>query len=130
MSSNLTKIQPEKFAKIAEKVGLTVERQPSQFKISVPGKPALRFYVPGQKLCHKVELSGHSHERAVEWSVLYPKSPPSKKITHVLDFRQDERSILRDFYLIARDLMGASLPETLEEPASSPAPVEPLVANS
>jgi hypothetical protein len=120
MTTTLTKVQPEKFIKIAEKVGLTVLRQPSQWRISDPKDASHRLYVPGQKVVHKVELSGWSHERAVAWDTMFPgKKAPSPKITHVLDFTKTEKEILRDFFIIARSLLPASSSPVIEEATPS-----------
>jgi hypothetical protein len=119
------KVDPEKFVAIARKLGLTIVRQPSQWKITGTDG-SMRFYIPGQKLVHKVELSGWKHDRAVEWARHYPgKKSPSPKITHIIDFLQDEKSILRDFYLIAKSLPVA-IPEEApaSETASEPVPEE------
>ena len=124
-TKTFAKVDPSKLVAIARKLGLTVIEQPSQYKVTGTD-PNQRFYIPKQKLVHKVELSGWRHERAVEWAAHYPgKKAPSPKITHIVDFMQDEKSILRDFYLIAKSLpVAAPVPETNEEPASEPAPAE------
>jgi hypothetical protein len=127
----LTKVQPEKLVAIAQKVGLTILAQPSQWKV-LDSTGTRRFYIPHQKLVHKVELSGWSHELAIPWDAHYPtKKAPSPKITHIVDFSQPEKLILRDFYKMAKALVDSSVPVPQEEPASPQAPAEePLVADS
>ena len=114
--STMTKIQSSKFVAVCEKLGLTVVRQPSQWKVT--GADAnRRFYIPGTKTVHKVELSGWSHDLAVEWSAVYPgKKAPSSKITHVVNFAQDEKLVLRDFFKMAKTLVAKGK----KAPASSP----------
>lgn len=120
----MTKVQGQKFVAIANKVGLTVVEQPSQFKVI--GAEGRRFYIPGTKAVHKVELSGWSHELAVPWEAVYPgKRAPSPKITHILNFDQPEKLILKDFYKMAKSIALVEVPEepeaeTSEEPASEP----------
>lgn len=129
-TATFSKVDPSKLVAIATKLGLTVLEQPSQYKVTGTD-PNMRFYIPKQKLVHKVELSGWKHERAVEWGKHYPgKKAPSPKITHVLDFMQDEKSILRDFYLCAKSLpVAPSVPETQEEPEVAGPPVAEAVAS-
>ncbi len=118
----MTKVEGQKFVAICNRLGLAVTEQPSQYK--VVGPEDRRFYIPGTKAVRKVELSGWSHPLAVEWKAVYPnKAPPSKRITHVVDFGdRDERLILKDFYRMAKDLAGTSqAPEELpEEPLPAP----------
>ncbi len=115
------KVEAAKFVAICNKVGLTVIRQPSQYKVvSADGR---KFYIPGQLKVHKVELSGWTHELAIPWGLAFPgkRSPSPKKITHVLNFEQDEKLILKDFYKMAKSLVAVSVEEEpAEEPASSP----------
>ncbi len=104
----MTKVNPEKFVAICEKLGLSVLKQPSQYKIT--GKdPGKKFYIPGTKAVSKVELSGFTHDLAVAWDDVYPgKKSPSGKITQVLNFDQPEKLILKDFFKIAKSLVVAS----------------------
>ena len=114
-----TKIESAKFVAICEKLGLKAERQPSQWKVTGTD-PNRRFYIPGTKRVHKVELSGWSHPLAVTWESVFPgKKAPSGKITHVVDFGKSEKEILRDFFKMAK----AIAPKPASSPASSPEPV-------
>ena len=113
-----TKIETSKFLAICNKLGLTVIEQPSQYKVTGTD-PNIRFYIPGTKRVHKVELSGWSSPLAIEWSVAFPgKKAPSGKITHVVNFAQEERAVLRDFFKMAKSIAP--------KPASSPAPEAPV----
>lgn len=129
----MTKIQSSKFVAVCEKLGLNVVKQPSQWKVTGED-PNRRFYIPGTKTVHKVELSGWSHDLAVEWSSVYPgKKAPSSKITHVVNFAQDEKLVLRDFFKMAKSLVAKSKKAPASSPApetSSPAPMEPEVKES
>lgn len=121
----MTKVQTEKFVAICNKLGLKVERQPSQYKITGED-PNRRFYIPGTKTVHKVELSGWSHPLAVTWDSVFPgKKAPSSKITHVINFAQDEKLVLRDFFKVAKSLVAkkAADPVVDSPPASPPAEV-------
>jgi len=116
--SNITKIQSSKFVAICEKLGLKVERQPSQWKITGEDLNR-RFYIPGTKQVHKVELSGWSHDLAVLWTDVYPgKKAPSSKITHIVDFAQPEKLVLRSFFKMAKSI--AAKPVKAPAPSSSP----------
>jgi len=127
----MTKIQTAKFLVICEKLGLTVTAQPSQYRVSGTN-PNVRFYIPGTKTVHKVELSGWSHPLAVTWDSVFPgKKAPSGKITHVVNFAQDEKSVLKDFFKMAKAIAPkpAKAPAApAEAPASSPEQVEAPVA--
>ena len=124
---HMTKVQTEKLIAVANKLGLTVVQQPSQFKITGTD-PNKRFYIPGTKTVHKVELSGWSHPLAVTWDSVFPgKKAPSSKITHVVDFNQDEKLILRAFFKMGKSLIAASKPAS--PPASPPVVEEPVVAS-
>ncbi len=133
--STMTKIQSSKFVAVCEKLGLTVVKQPSQWKVTGTD-PNRRFYIPGTKTVHKVELSGWSHDLAVEWSAVYPgKKAPSSKITHVVNFAQDEKLVLRDFFKMAKSLSKAKKaappPPTKEQLMNdSPAPLPPEAKES
>lgn len=117
----MTKIQSSKFVAVCEKLGLNVVKQPSQWKVTGED-PNRRFYIPGTKTVHKVELSGWSHDLAVEWSSVYPgKKAPSSKITHVVNFAQDEKLVLRDFFKMAKSLCA--------KPAKKPAPTKEQIMN-
>jgi len=112
------KIASSKFVVICEKLGLNVVKQPSQWKVTGTD-PNFRFYIPGTKSVKKVELSGWKHDLAVEWSVAFPgKKAPSSKITHVVDFNQDEKLVLRSFFKMAKSI--ATKPVAAPAPASSP----------
>ena len=116
-----TKIETSKFLAIANKLGLNVETQPSQYKITGEDKNR-RLYIPGTKRVHKVELSGWSHELAVTWDSVFPgKKAPSSKITHILNFAQDEKLVLKDFFKIAKALAkaGKKAPKRTEEPVQT-----------
>lgn len=118
--TTMTKIETSKLLAICTKLGLTVVEQPSQYRVQGTD-PNLRMYIPGTKRVHKVELSGWKHDLAVTWESVFPgKKAPSGKITHVVDFAQDEKSILKDFIRIARAIAP--------KPASSPAPEAPAEA--
>lgn len=122
----MAKVKVEKVLAIASRVGLTIVEQPSQYKIYAGEDTSRRMYVPGRKEVHKVELSGWNHELAVPWESQFPgKKAPSPKITHVVNFNQDERLVLNDLYRIMASLAGASAPA---EPAPEPAPAEEPVA--
>jgi len=125
--ADMTKIQTTKFIAIANKLGLKVLEQPSQFKITGED-PNKRLYVPGTKTVHKVELSGFTSDLAVLWTDVYPgKKAPSGKITHILDFSQPEKEVLKAFFKIAKGLAKKQT-KAKEEPASSPVS-EVLVTN-
>jgi len=122
--STMTKVQSAKFVAVAEKLGLTVIRQPSQWKVTGPDANR-RFYIPGTKTVHKVELSGWTHELAVEWSAVYPgKKAPSSKITHVVDFNQDEKLILRAFFKMAKSLVAKKVVAPAPAPVTTSSPEE------
>jgi len=135
----MTKVNATKLVAVAEKLGLTVVRQPSQWKVTGPDANR-RFYIPGTKTVHKVELSGWSHDLAIEWAKVYPgKKAPSSKITHVVNFDQPEKLILRDFFKMAKSLIAktkvASPPAPTQtelmndSPVASPPPVAEAVAS-
>ena len=128
--SSMTKIQSSKFVAICEKLGLKVERQPSQWKVTGEDLNR-RFYIPGTKTVHKVELSGWSHDLAVLWTEVYPgKKAPSSKITHIVDFAQEEKLVLRSFFKMAKSIAAKPVkaPAPAPEASSSPEPVEAPVA--
>jgi hypothetical protein len=123
----MTKINPDKLVAIANKLGLTVVKQPSQYKITGTD-PNRRLYIPGTKTVHKVELSGWSHPLAVAWDSVFPgKKAPSPKITHLVNFEQEEKLVLRDFFKIAKSLAASSVPASPPAPevASPPVAGEP-----
>jgi hypothetical protein len=125
--STMTKIQSSKFVAVCEKLGLNVVKQPSQWKVTGTD-PNRRFYIPGTKTVHKVELSGWSHDLAVEWSAVYPgKKAPSSKITHVVNFAQDEKLVLRDFFKMAKSLVAKA--KRAPVAPSSPEPTKAEIMN-
>ena len=118
----MTKVQTSKFLAICNKLGLTVVAQPSQYRVS--GKDVnQRFYIPGTKAVHKIELSGWTHELAVEWAKVFPgKKAPSGKITHVVNFDQPEKAILKDFFKMAKSQVAKAAkpaPAPVADPAQS-----------
>jgi len=121
--STMTKVQSAKFVAVAEKLGLTVIRQPSQWKITGED-PNRRFYIPGTKVVHKVELSGWSHDLAIEWSKVYTKKAPSSKITHIVDFEQPEKLILRAFFKMAKSLVAKKVVAPAPAPVTTSSPEE------
>jgi hypothetical protein len=126
-----TKIAVSKFLVICEKLGLNVLKQPSQYKVTGTD-PNVRFYIPGTKSVKKVELSGWKHDLAIEWSAAFPgKKAPSSKITHVVDFNQDEKLVLRSFFKMAKSIAPKveTAPVVTSSPEEQPA-VEPLVATA
>lgn len=128
--TTMTKIQTAKFLAICEKLGLTVVAQPSQYRVSGPDANR-RFYIPGTKTVHKVELSGWSHDLAVTWDSVFPgKKAPSGKITHVLNFAQPEKQVLRDFFKMAKSLAPKAVASSPAVPASSPEQVTEQVAEA
>ena len=130
----MTKIQTAKFIAIANKLGLNVVEQPSQYKITGED-PNKRFYIPGTKTVHKVELSGWTSDLAVAWEEIYPgKKAPSGKITQVVDFRVEEKEVLKNFFKLAKGLAKKAKVEKpapteapTEAPASSPEASEPVL---
>ena len=119
----MTKVLASKLLAVCSKTGLKVVQQPSQYRVE--GTDGRRFYIPGTKSVHKVELSGWSHELAVTWESVFPgKKAPSGKITHVVDFSQDEKLILRAFFKMAKTLAKAvaSSPEAKPANEAPPAP--------
>ncbi len=124
----MTKVEARKFVAICNKLGLAVVRQPSQYKVvAADGR---KFYIPGTEKVHKVELSGWTHELAVPWGLAFPgrPSPSPKKITHVVNFEQDERLVLLDFYKMAKSLVKEEPAEEPKEELASPPAEEPLAA--
>ena len=112
----MTKVLASKLLAVCSKTGLKVVQQPSQYRVE--GTDGRRFYIPGTKSVHKVELSGWSHELAVTWESVFPgKKAPSGKITHVVDFSKTEKEILRAFYKMAKAIAPKA-------PASSPSKSE------
>ena len=124
----MTKVNPTKFVAICNKLGLNVLKQPSQYKVT-GANPNHRFYIPGTKMVSKVELSGWTHELAIRWDSVYTKKAPSPKITHILDFNQDEKLILRAFFKMAKSLVAASS-KTVETPAAPSSPVTEVLVTA
>jgi hypothetical protein len=121
--TTLTKIKTEKVIAIFNKLGLSVTKQPSQYRVQ-DESGTRRLYVPGTNTVHKVELSGFTHELAVAWDEVYPgKKAPSGKITQVVNFAQEEKLVLRSIFKIAKTLVKAAKAEKpTEAPTEAPAP--------
>jgi hypothetical protein len=122
---NLTYVNPAKFLKICQKLGLKVVEQPSQFRVEAPEDSKRRMYFgKGKRGVCLVDISGFTSEHAIA----HPK-PPTSRVTQMLDFTRPESEILRNFFKTASLL--APTPKK-EEPASPPesqeAPVTEQVA--
>ena len=119
----VTSITPDKFIAIARRLGLVINRQKTQWKVT-DKSGTLRFYIPGRKVVHRIELSGFTHELAIPWEQAFPdRKSPSPKITQVVDCSQPEKMVLRDFYVIGKALVA--LAKEAEERAKAPAEAAP-----
>jgi len=123
----LTQVQFEKFVQTAEKAGLSLITKGGWTKAYPAGKtrgPALG--IPNTKQVTRIELVAFESEVGIA----HPK-PPAATVTQMLNFEQDEKLVLRDFYRAAKYL--ASLveaePAVTETPAEAPA-AEPVVAEA
>ena len=113
MKKNLTYVNPAKLVAIVQKLNLKLVEQPSQFRVEDPANNRRRMYFgKGKRGVCLVDLSGFTSEHAIA----HPK-PPTSRVQQMIDFTQDEKSILRAFYLTAKLLAPAK-----EAPASVPAP--------
>jgi hypothetical protein len=112
----LTQVQFEKFVKTAQQAGLTLVSKGGWTKAFPPGQTRGKSLgIPNTKLVTRVELVGFENELAVA----HPKSPAAT-VTQVINFVQDEKLILRDFYKVAKFLATLVVTESVT-PAVLPA---------
>lgn len=129
----LTVVEGTKFVATAQKLGLKVTKQAGNYRIEAEGQSGKRLYVPTTKGVHRVDLSGFTHELAVE---IPEDKRPTGKVTQWLDFTQSERDILRAFYKVAKSIAPAKVEvtepaaEITEAPAETPAEEPVQVAAS
>lgn len=120
--SGLTKVEGQKFLKVAEKLGLKITQQTSNYRIE-DASGAKRFYVPTTKTVHRIDISGFAHELGKDWDKAYPgKKQPTGHVKQVVNFSQEEELVLRDFYKMARSIAAV---QDEEQPSEQPAP-EPV----
>jgi hypothetical protein len=112
----LTKVESAKFVAIAEKLGLKVSKQSSNYRVE-DESGTKRLYVPTTAKCHRIDISGFTHELGVEWSKAFPgKAPPTGKVLQVVNFAQEEKLVLKDFFMITKSISKA---QDAELPAES-----------
>ena len=118
-----TVVKREKFEKIVSKLGLKVVEQTANLRVE-DETGTKRFYIPKTKKVHRIDLSGFTHELAIDWEKAYPgKKAPTGHVKQVIDFSQAEELVLRSFYKIAKSLVivKAEVPAPAETPVEQPA---------
>lgn len=121
----LTAVEQEKLVAVANKLGLNVVTRKGFTKVFAPGATrGAALGIPNTKLVTRVELVGFTSEAGIP----HPK-PPAKTVEQMLNFGQEEASILGDFYKAAKKLLELPPPPAKEEkaepaeaPAAAPAP--------
>jgi hypothetical protein len=125
--AEITKVESAKFVAIAEKLGLKVTRQSSNFRIE-DESGARRLYVPTTTKVHRIDISGFTHDLGLAWDVAFPgKAPPTGKVQQVLNFAQEERLVLKDAFKVMKTMSKAAA-EGTEPVEEQPVAEEPSVA--
>lgn len=103
MARKVTAVKREAFLAICQKLGLClVDRKgwTKAYKMGEDGKPTGKaaLGIPMTKSVTRIELVNFEHELAVA----HPK-PPAGSVTQMVNFEQDEKLILGNFYKIAKE---------------------------
>ena len=125
--AEFTKVKREKFEKIVVKLGLKVVEQTANLRVE-DASGTKRFYIPRTKMVHRIDVSGFTHELAIDWSVAYPdKKAPTGHVKQVINFAQEEALILRSFYKIAKSIAVSAECPTPAPEAEAPVAEQPVV---
>lgn len=116
----LTGVKQEKFVIIVQRLGMDIKPNRGWLKCSPKGAGIKRSVgIPTTKSVTRIELIGFTHELAVA----HPK-PPAKTVEQMIDFAQDEKLILQNFYLVCKHLCAAHGVKAEGEQAQAPAEPE------
>jgi hypothetical protein len=95
---------------VAEKFGVELKAEPQKGFIKVTGPtPDRAVYFGNGKTVGRVDLSGFTHELGVQH-----RDPPTKRVQQMLDFSQDEATILRGFFRVLVDGLVKGQGETIK----------------